>query len=66
MKMEERDRLIQEKGEAIGLLKGKIEAIQSFIEANRKENISDQEIHTMIQKFFQLTSEEADALLRSE
>ena len=63
MKMEERDRLIQERGEEIGLIKGRTEGVllgktatlQNFIKVNRKDNIPDTEINTMLQKYFQLT-----------
>lgn len=67
MKMEERDRLIQEHGEEIGLQKGLIQgksaAMYSFIDANRKDHLTDVEIHAMLQKYFRLTPEEADELL---
>lgn len=55
MKMEERDRLIQQKG--------RNEAIISFIKVNKNDNMSDTEINNLLQKYFHLTSEEAATLL---
>lgn len=63
MKMEERDRLIREDGISLGKAEGKSAAIHSFIEENRKDNIPDTEIHAMLQKFFHLTSAQADSML---
>lgn len=67
MKMEERDRLIHDDGVAAGMAKGialgRTSAIQSFIEENRKELISDKDICIQIQKYFQLTPEEAENIL---
>ena len=69
MKMEERDRLIEERGEKRGEKrgeeKGKTTAIHSFIAINRQDGVSDSEIQVMIQRFFQLTSEESELLINS-
>lgn len=63
MKMEERDRLIHDDGVAAGIALGKMSAIESFIKESRKENISDKEISSRIQKYFQLHPEEAEKIL---
>lgn len=71
MKMEERDRLIHEdgliqgriEGRTAGILEGKAEAIHTFIKINRNEQLSDSDISSLIQKYFQLTPDEADQFL---
>lgn len=74
MKMEERDRIIQEKGHALGrqeglcegLHKGRISTIQSFIDCNRADGIPDSELLVMLQRFFQLSQDEATILLQND
>lgn len=71
MKMEERDRLIQEKafasgveqGISQGITQGQTAAIQSFINTHRTKGTTESEILSLIQEFFQLSSAEACALL---
>ena len=70
MKMEERDRIIQEKGHALGhqegLYEGRISTIQSFIDCNRADGIPDSELLVMLQRFFQLSQDEATMLLQND
>lgn len=77
MKMEERDRMIREEAEHLGIEKGRelgisegqelgiSKAIHTFILSARKNGISDTDLHDMLQMYFQLSSAETDKLLVS-
>ena len=62
MKMEERDRLIREDG----IIQGQTAAIQLFIDAHRKKGSTEDEILSLIQEFFQLSSDTAESLLKNK
>ena len=71
MKMEERDRQIREEGVALGISQGisqgialgQTAAIQSFINTHRNKGTDESEILTLLQEFFNLSKDEASALL---